>query len=820
MKYALSLVFTYISTVMFYAQGNPSTSFNGKISGKVLDEASKQPVEFATVTARSAKDNTFLTGALINAQGLFVIDKLKPDTYFLSFSFIGYKTYLDTVIISQQSSVINMGTIWMSVDAKTLQQVEIVEEKENFQLAIDKKVFNVEKDLVSAGGSAIDVLKQVPTVSVDVDGKISLRGSENLIIFINGKPSGLTGDNREQILMQIPASNIDHVELITNPSARYDADGMSGIINIITKRNISDGLSGNLTAGVGTYHKYNASGSINYRSEKFATGHTIGFRYNRNWSGGQHNRTNTFDSLPSYSINQQDQGHRIQISPTLSGNFDFTPNQNHSIGITYLVSYGTDESLEHISYQFLDNNGWLTQTYDRNTQTPSTNLTADGGISYTYKLPKKRRELYFSSNISYNDGESKGYYMQLPYLIDGNPDTTQNIGYTTNNSYKKNIVSVTQMDYTHPFSQNYKLELGWKVTIRRFNNELVADTFDYNLNQWVANTTLTNRFIYFEDVNAVYGTFSGMLKEKFGYQVGMRIEQTNITGDQAVGNASFTKQYIHFFPSVFLSYKMKKGHELQLNYSRRINRPGTYTLNPFASYDDPLNIHVGNPNINPENIDAVELNYSKQWKNHTLVATTYFRYISGIIQRYRSVDSAGVSTVTFINLDYSMNFGLEIVSRNKWFKWWSSTTNFNLFRNQLFGTTKDAELNATNFSFSARMQNSFRFLPSMDLQLTVDVRGPMTFAQGRMAEMWGIDLGYRYDFLKGKASITLNLTDIFNTRRFYVDSRGDNFTGTVLRKRETRVATIQFTYRFGKQQQGQQPTRRRPIDGGSDDMDI
>lgn len=820
MKYWFLLILFFFSSLIVNAQGNPGGSFNGRITGKVLDAATKKPIEFATVTARSEKDSIFLTGALVNAQGNFELDKLKPGTYSLSFSFIGYKTHRETVTVSQQQPWLQMGSIFMEVDAKTLQQVEIVEEKENFQLSIDKKVFNVEKDIISAGGSAIDVLKQVPTVNVDVDGKISLRGSENLMIFINGKPSGLTAQNREQILMQIPASNIDHIELITNPSAKYDADGMSGIINIITKRNIADGLSGSVTAGVGTYHKYNASGTLNYRAEKFSMGHTIGFRFNRNWFEGFNNRTNTFDSLPSYSIIQQNLGHRIQISPTISGNFDFMPNDRNTFGITYLAGYGTNNGQEHLNYNFLDDNNWMTNTYQRHTQSSSGNLSVDGGITYTHKLKKNKRELYLASNISYNDASSLGYFLQLPYQITGQPDTTQRIGYTHNNQYNKNLVSVTQMDYSHPFAKIFKFEVGWKVTIRRFDNELTADSFYHAMSQWTPIASISNRFIYFENVNAVYGTFTGSIKEKFGYQAGLRIEQTNITGEQAIGNASFNKQYIHFFPSVFLSYKMGKGHELQLNYSRRINRPGAHTLNPFAEYEDPLNLRTGNPNINPENIDAVELNYSKQWKDHTLVTTAYFRYVSGMIQRYRSIDSLGVSTITFINLDYSMNFGIEVVSRNKWFKWWTTTTSFNLFRNQLFGSVQNAELNATNFSFSVRMQNSFRFLPSMDLQVTVDVRGPMTFPQGQMAEMWGIDLGYRYDFLKGKASLTLNVSDIFDTRRFYVDTRGDNFFGDVYRKRETRIATLQFTYRFGKQQ-GQQPTRRRTNDGGGDmDMGI
>ncbi|MCX7742952.1 MAG: TonB-dependent receptor [Flavobacteriales bacterium] len=817
--YAIYLILCF--SLRAFSQPDQGIPTNGKITGKILDALTKKPVEFTTITARHARDTSFFTGALADSKGEFLLDKLKPGKYYLTYSFIGYKTVKDTVVITPQQPEVSAGTILLEVDAKALEQVTIEEEKDNFQLAIDKKIFNVEKDLVSAGGSAIDVLKQVPTVNVDIDGKISLRGSENLMIFINGRPSGLTAQNREQILQQIPASNIDRIELITNPSAKYDAEGMSGIINIITKRNIADGMSGSITAGVGTYHKYNASATLNYRTEKLSTSNTLGFRYSRYMFGGYNNRTNLIDSVNSYTINQQNEGFTWDISPTFSGNIDFMPNTRNTIGLTYLFGYGNGIRPELIDYQFLNANDWVTRIYQRNTDTPNESYSADGGINYTLKLPKQNRELTASSSISFNRSSNRGNYIQQEFTLDNLPDTTRLPSLSHNIQYNQSIVSVTQMDYTHPFAKIYKFETGWKVNIRQFDNEMIADSFDYNQNNWIIDNGLTNRFIYLENVNAVYGTFSGSVKEKFGYQVGLRVEQTNVWGEQTIGNIAFTKNYVNFFPSVFLSYKAGKGNEFQLNYSRRINRPGLQSLNPFANYEDPLNIRKGNPDLNPENIDALEFNYSKQWKNHTLVATAYFRHVDGIIQRYRNVDSLGISTVTFINLDYSINFGVELVARNRWFKWWNSTSTVSVFRNQVFGQNQEGELNATNFSYNIRLQNSFKIGKNMEFQLSFNLNGPNVFPQGTMAEVWGLDAGYRLDFLKNKASLTLNVSDIFDTRRFYVDTRGINFYGDVYRKRETRVATIQFTYRFGKQQESnRRENRRRMQEGGEMEMGL
>lgn len=804
-----------------YLQSDQGTPLNGKITGKILDATTQKPVEFTTITARHAKDTSFFTGALADNKGAFMLKKLKPGKYFLTYSFIGYKTVKDTVLVMPQQMEVSVGTILLEVDAKTLGQVTIEDEKDNFQLAIDKKIFHVEKNLVSAGGSAIDVLKQVPTVNVDIDGKISLRGSENLIIFINGRPSGLTAQNREQILLQISASNIDRIELITNPSAKYDAEGMSGIINIITKRNIADGMNGSITAGVGTNHKYNANATLSYRTEKLSISNTLGVRYSRYMFWGYNQRTNFLDSLTTNIINQQNDGYRLDISPTFSGNVDFMLNSKNTLGLTYLFSYGNRVIPEKIDYQFLDSNEWVTRIYQRNTNTPNESYSADGGINYTLKLPKYNRELTVSSNISFNRSLSKGNFSQQEFTLDYIPDSTRLPSLSHNVQKNQSLVSITQMDYTHPFAKNYKFETGWKVNIRQFDNEIIADSFDYNQNSWIIDNGITNRFIYLENVNAVYGTFSGLVKEKFGYQLGLRVEQTNIWGEQTVGNFEFTKNYVNFFPSIFLSYKAGKGNEFQLNYSRRINRPSLRSLNPFANYEDPLNIRRGNPDLNPENIEAIEFNYSKTWKNHSLVATAYYRYVNGIIQRYRSVDSSGISTVTFLNLDFSINFGFEFVARNRWFTWWNSTSTVSVFRNQVFGQNQEGELNATNFSYNIRLQNSFKLGKNMELQLSFNLYGPTVFPQGTVAEIWGIDAGYRLDLLKNKASLVINISDIFNTRRFFVDTRGTNFIGDVYRKRETRVATIQFTYRFGKQQESyRRDNRRRFQEGGEMDMGL
>ncbi len=820
MKNASAIVFiSFLFTIQSFSQFNGGgTMPEFTLSGKVVDADNKKPIPFATVYLKHLKDSTYFSGGLANDSGTFLIEQLRPGRYQLKISFIGYTNYLDTIMLKPPDSKLDLGTILLSPEMKNIGEYTVSEDKIDFQLGIDRKIFNVEKNSIAAGGSALDALRQVPTVNVDVDGSITLRGTGSFVIFINGKTSGLTVDNRSQILQQIPASNIDRIELITNPSAKFDAEGMTGIINIITKKQLADGKSGSVTVGIGTGNKYNASGTFNMRVKNFSMSHSLGFRYNRRWFDGYSLRTTTYDSVPPSSLNQYNNGFGSNISPTISGNFDWTLKKDASFSINYLFSYSHGLDYDSLRYNFLDSAGWLTGQSYRISDEYDDNYSADAGFTYTKKF-KKLNEVYFSSNINYNNNQETANYHQRELNLFNEPDTNYNMLLQNNYTSNASIVSVTQFDYTHPLKEKFKFETGAKVTIRNTDNSLTADSFDYSLNRLVLDSNITNRFHYLENVNAVYGTFTASFK-KWGFQTGLRIEQTNSWGNQEIGNINFTKNYINFFPSVFINYKINDKHQLQLAYSRRINRPGLGQLNPFAEYDDPLNLRVGNPDLNPENIDAVELNYNMSLKSHNIIATAYFRHVDGVIQRYRQINN-DISVVTFLNLDRSINFGGELVIRNNWFKWWNMTTNFNIYRNQVLGASPTGNLEATNFSYNIRNQQTFKMAKVAEIQLSFNYNAPQTFTQGQMREMWTMDAAIKFDLFKSRASLTFNISDIFDTRRFAIYSYDDYFYGDIYRKRESRIFTFQFTWKFGDIN-GQNTKRRNNNNnnqgGGGEDM--
>jgi len=804
------------------AQMNGGGMLEFTLTGKVMDAGNSKPIPFVTVYLKHLKDSTYFSGGLANDSGSFVIEQLRPGPYQVKISFIGYKTYIDTIALRPPDLKMNLGTITLSPESNDLKEFNFSEDKPDFTLGIDRKIFNVDKNNIASGGSALDVLKQVPTITVDVDGSITLRGTGSFVIFINGKTSGLTVDNRSQILQQIPANNIDRIEIITNPSAKFDAEGMTGIINIITKKQLADGKSGTIQVGLGTGNKYNVSGSFNLRVKAFSMSHTLGFRYNQYWNEGWSNRTNTPDSLAPNTINQNNYGNRNSISPTISGNFEWAFKKDATFSINYLFNYGNNSNPDSLKYNYLDSAGWLTRESYRITKSLDNSYNADGGLNFNKKFAKDR-ELFVSTNLNYNANNQTDNYRQQEYTLYHDVDTNYNPLLQNNYRDNKSIVSTTQLDYTHPFKEKLKFETGFKVAIRDINNTLVADSFDNSLGRLVIDSTITNKFHYFENVNAVYGTFTAMFK-KWGFQTGLRIEQTNISGNQESGNVGFTKNYINFFPSVFITYKISDVHTLQLAYSRRINRPGLGQLNPFAQYDDPLNLRIGNPNLNPENIDAVELNYNmniytKKKMSHTLIVTAYFRMVHGVIQRFRYLNG-DISTVSFLNLDESVNFGGEIVLRNGWFKWWNMTTNFNMYRNQVIGTSPVGNLQATNFSYSIRNQQTFKMAKIAELQLSFNYMAPQTFPQGQMKENWNIDAALKFDIFKGRASVTFNITDIFNTRRFAIYSYDSFFYSDNYRKRESRIFTFQFVWRFGEIPG--QNNKRKPNNnqGGGGDSDM
>ena len=790
----------------------------GKLSIKIVDGRTSKPLEFATVTLKSLVDSTFITGGIADAQGNVDIEGIKLGRLVMKVSFIGFQDFTDTIKLRPPTIELNYGTVKIRQSDKVLKEITITGEKADIEIGIDKKVFNVDKNPIIQGGSTLDALKQVPTISVDQDNNISMRGSTNVQIFINGKPSGMNSSNRGNILDQLPASTIQSVEIISNPSAKFDAEGMSGIINIVTKQNQEESKNGSVTAGIGTRGKYNASVNYNYRKGKWTFGNSLSGRIGNNYVNGYNYRDNLY-SNPSKdnSLYTNSYGSRQNYNVTLNGNMEYRIDKKQSIGLNYLGSYAIKKNPEDVYYRKLDSAKNESSAFTRQNSTEGYNENIDAGLSYSNYIIKDKKELTASVNYSYSNDVGNGYFYQFNTLGRQFPWDTLPLKQHNNNKGIFRVIT-SQVDYMFKPITDLKIETGAKSTLRHSDNTQYFDNYNYGDAQFIIDRTKTNQFIYNEYISAAYVNGAYNYK-KFGIQTGLRAEQTHREGTLVnFPDKSFKNDYLKLFPSIFLKYSFKNKNDVQASYTRRINRPGAETLNPFAEYDDPYNIRKGNPYVLPELVDAYELTYTKYWESHTLVVTGYFRQINNNIQRIRQVDTNNISTVTNINLNYAQNIGLEIIGRTKITKWWNITGNINFFKNVINGQLANNDNSAATLSYFARANSNMKIPKIIDFSASINYTGPNIFPSGKMKEMWALDLGFRHDFSK-RFSVNLSAQDIFNSRRFRIVSGDYNYVGQLYRKRESQIFMLNLTWKFGNNysnQDQEKNQRRKQEDQGGD----
>lgn len=817
--YFIFLVLQFYTTFLF-AQQKPdfaNAPANGKITGKIIDANDTKPIEYATISLLNGQDSSLVSGALADEKGAFVIDQLKFGKYLIKASFIGYNNiFSNPIVIRPGNEEVNVGNIALSASAQALKEVEIQGEKSSIEHTIDKTVFNVGSNSIVTGGSATDVLRQVPTVNVDQDGNINVRGSGNITVWINGKPSGITGANRQAVLDQIPANTIEKVELITNPSARYDAEGMGGILNIILKKNRQDGINGSVQIGTGTrlsshfpienyfaLNKYNAGFSLNVKTGKWNISSNYGYRYNEGWHSIKSIRLNKFTN-DTFNLDQLTTGnHLIRQSHSGSINADYNINDKNTLGFGALVGYNTGNNPETIEtknapkdYETLNLQPF--RVSQRDFSSIGNGYNFDGNAYYRKLMAKKGQELNISASFSHGKNSNTNNFDE--YTTFPSPRGLSRFSRIINQNF--NNVGVAQLDYLNPISDKTKFETGAKATFRNVGTNLQGDSTQANLIDY----NRTNEFIFNENIYAAYG----LVNHNFGsitIQAGLRAEYTHISGE-SIANKLDVKQnkpnyqdYINLFPSAHIAKKFANEQDIRLSYSQRVNRPGNEVLNPFPTWNNPLDLRYGNPKIQPEFVHAMEFSYSKNWKDHGIIATTYYRRTENSIQRVRVLENGNpVSRIEFSNISYLQNYGIEIVVRNTFFKIWSITSNFNSFGNDLF----NSQNNTRNNSITAdiRQMHSIRIMKGFDIQISVFYMLPRATLQGTFQGFNGVDIGVRKDVLKGKGTLNLAVNDIFDTKQIDVkfdNSINTNFEGSFLRKGESRIINLNFTYKFGKE---------------------
>ncbi len=799
-------------------QDGAKGQFEITVIGKLIDEGTSIPLAYATISLFSKMDSSLVAGGLSEDDGSFQVST-KPGKLFAVVEYISYDKYvIDNIPFVKGERKIDLGNIYMSPDSYTLSQVEIRAEKSETQFSLDKKIFNVGKDLAGRGGSAEEILDNVPSVAVDIEGNVSLRGSGNVRILIDGRPSGLVGGGNSNGLRQLPANMIDKVEVITNPSAKYEADGMAGIINIVLKKENRSGYNSTIEATAGVPESYGLNYTGNYRTGATNYFASYGLSNRKNSPGGGfRNQEISFPDFTRYTDQIRDIN-RNGLSHNLRAGIDLSINEQQTLtgSITYRNSDEQNNNL--VSYEdFMSTGGFenrmLTGIVVRNDDEIEKEHRLEYGLSYVNRLNDKGKEFSASAQFR-SDNETESSDFDETKFDDYNVPSDLPIEFqrSANEEAQRNIL--LQIDFSNPFSKDSRLEFGARLNLRDIDNDYMVE--DKIGDAWVPVVGYDNIFHYDEDVLGLYTTYGNKL-DKFSYQLGLRGEYSHVITELEETNEINDRDYFGFFPSAHLNYQINEGNAFQVSYSRRIQRPRFWYLNPFFSFGDNRNFFGGNPNLDPEYTNSYELGHIKYWEGLTLSSSLFWRHSYDVIERIQTSNSDG-TTVTFPkNLSERDDYGLDMNASFSKLSWWRIDGNFSFFRSITDGSNLGEEFKADTYTYTSRLTNRLTTLSNTDFQLRMNYRGPRETTQGRRNGIISLDLGASRDFMNKKLTLTLSARDLFNSRkRVWETFVGDLFETGEFQWR-ARVFKFTATYKIlndKKRSKGKRPKGGYPGQGG------
>lgn len=781
-----------------------------EVVGTVLDSETNNPLGYATVTLFSKRDSSVVSGTITDDKGKFKMET-RAGKLFAKVEFISYQNItIEEIPFERGKRLIDLGTISLAADVTTLAEVEVRAERSEMQMMLDKRVFNVGKDLANMGGSAVDILDNVPSVTVDVEGAVSLRGG-GVRILVDGKPSGLINEDNPNGLRSIPANLIDRIEVITNPSARYEAEGMTGIINIVLKKDKKKGINGSFDVNVGYPENFGAAANLNFRRNKLNLFANYGVRYRRNPGIGLAEQERLRRDTLFFTDIARD-SERGGWSNNIRLGADYFITDNDILTTSFLYSVGLENNLTELEYSDYvfsrDNRTALTERVDDETEEES-NLE----YSLTYKKTFKQKGHELTADFRFQDDSEIESSDFTEVYFDGSGESlnTANLLQRSNND-ESSTRALIRVDYVYPFSENGRFEVGYQGSLRHIDNDYLVE--ELNDGTWKSLPGLSNDFSYDENIHGLYATYGNKIN-KFSYQLGLRAEHSDVRTELKQTNEVNDRQYANLFPSAFFTYDLPKGNAVQLSYSRRIRRPRFWDLNPFFTFSDARNFFSGNPNLDPEFTDSYELGHIKYWEKGTLGSSVYYRHTEDVIQRLFTADEAGNTVRRPENIATENSYGLEFTYSYNPVKWWRINGDFNFYRAITSGEFVNAEgitrqLDADALTWFTRLTSRTTFWKNTDLQVRVNYRAPRIQPQGKTRSITSVDLGLSKDILKGNGTLTLSVRDLFNSRKYrYIIEEQDFYSENVFQRR-ARQATLTFNYRLN------QKKRRGGRRGGGD----
>ncbi|MFC5046723.1 TonB-dependent receptor domain-containing protein [Aquimarina hainanensis] len=751
-------LFSLFSLVVFAQPKNEAIL--GTVKGTVIDSNLKQPIPYATIVVNDSSKK-IISGGITTEGGTFVIADIPKGTYTLQVQFIGYTTYTQEIQITKQNSHLNLGTILLKEQVESLDDVTIVAERTTIEQKIDRKVINVGKDLTTTGGSAAEIMNNIPSVNVDQDGNIALRGNENVRILIDGKPTNISAS---QLLKQIPSSSIKKIELITNPSAKYNPEGMSGIINIVLHKNSNIGFNGNINMGlkVRKNARFNSNIDLNYRSGKINVYGSYGANASKSKNYGFVYKEND-NTRQDFLINDNNKSHLLKVG------VDYYINDKNTLSVytnqnIYDGKTNVDTEINFLSApenniaQILRNNG--------------DNTSASYNLDFKHDFEKEGHNIELE--IDYNDYEGESNDAFSFNNRGGYVDTIDNDRQNT----------TINLDYVNPLSETTKLELGYEARIRRTDNQYASTFFP------------SSKYEYDRNIHFLYATY-GSTFEKWAYQIGARVESYEVEATLNE-NKVFEDDYITVYPSAFISYTPGEKNSYQISYSRRVDRPGLNQVNPIREWSTPRITSLGNPSLDPQFTNSIEANYTRRLNKGSITGGVFYRLVNDEISQtlIKNPEVEDGQILTFANFDNNSAYGIELSSNYRPAKWWNFNASFDLYSQTQKGIVDGKQKEVDAAIYSIRMNNNFKVSKDLTFQLFGFYRGDQEGIQFKTKPFYFVNAGARYNIMKGKGTLSFNYNDVFNTMRFRFEGE-DPYRQNGAFKAETQTIFVGMSYRFG-----------------------
>jgi outer membrane receptor protein involved in Fe transport len=815
MKKLITFILFIFISVNYAQTATPSFIKLGTITGTVLDAKLNEPLPYVNIVIRKTTGE-IITGGITNEEGVFNLDKIPEGTHNLNVEYLGYKTLKKEITINKDNSFIDLGIIKIEEEATGLDEVTVIAETSTIKQKVDRKVITIGKDLTTSGPTASDIMNNLPSVSIDAQtGAVSLRGNQNVRVMVDGKLSNIPA---EQLLKQIPSTSIKSIELITNPSAKYNPEGMSGLINIILHKNVKIGFNGNLSLGLNhdINAKFNSGIDMNYRNGKFNLFGNYSNTISKNDNGGRISRP-TNNSEQIFDVGNNNKIHLFKVG------LDYYLNDTNT------VSFFTTQNLNN-SKTYVNADAFFYDAPSNNQFQGSNvlddNLSSQYNFNYKLDFDDDGHNIEFEADYNtYNSDNDANYY---------SPDNLNTTNYDDVTDTERNNTTLN-LDYVNPLNESTKLELG--VQARLFNTNIDYFSTGYSLDETgTFEPTPSTVFDYSRNIYSAYGTY-GKTYKKWTYQIGVRAEHVEVDAEALATKATneteltpFNNDYLEFYPSAFFTYTPSEKNSYQLSYSRRVDRPGISQTNPIKQWSSPLISAYGNTELQPQFTNSVELNYTRQLGKGSITSGVFYRLIQDEINQGITIDRLNVQSgkviLTHNNYDDTAAYGFEVSSNYKPTSWWSLNGSFDLYSQKQKGITEvltvpidEATVNditttvneIDNIAWNFRVFNNFKVTKTLSLSAFAFYRGAAQDIQFKSEPMYFVNLGARQSFAKGKGTFSLNFNDVFGTQQFaFEGEKPIQQKGTFNWESQTIYAGL--TYRFGGGKYRAKSRKRRDND--------